>query len=932
MNQKLYGKSRKRALALSLGLALTGCDLFHEATDAEHVAKARAFLDKNDYRAGSIELKSALQKNPDNAEARRLLGEISVASGNGEAAEKELRKAVELGVAREAVVLYLAEALQLQGKNQQILNEIDASLSPDAKDRATLMAYRGDAWLAMNKPDKARAEYEQALAIDERSASAKLGMARLAVGTKNFDQAEQLIVDTLGADPNLAKAWSLKAEIEQAKGETESAEASYGKAIELGRIDYPDRARRALLRIELKKLDAAKEDIDRLKEVPGYFLGHYADGALKLAEGKYSEAQVAFDQSLKLNDKFGSALYFLALSHLHQNHLEQADTALSRFLAMFPGSVKGNQMMALVKFREKDFAAAKKFLAPVAQYLPEDIFTLKLMSSIEFALGNSDEGIEHLQKLAELEPDSPLTKARLGLSLIGAGETEKGLKALEVAVELDPDLVQADVYIALTQIRVRQFDKAQEVIDKLKAKMPDKALPLNLEGLMAIQRNDLDGARKNFQDALKLAPKDLTALNGLAQLALRNKELDLAVELFQTILRDHPKHIPALIALAEIQTLKGKWVETEDYLKQAVEANPEALGPRIVLARLYTRFGQASKAVTQLEEKRSDYGKNPEFLAALAEAQLAENSSARALETTKTLTAVAPTSALSHYLLARAQGENKDAKGMRASLEKSLQLDPKFFLSRLAMVRLLTQDQKPMEAEKYLAGLKKESPENPDVLESDGWFAMQQRRPRDAIIAYESALKKFPTSRLVVSLAQARLAAGEKESALETLADWIAKHPKDAYVRYVSAGLYMLIDRPTDAKTQLQAILEANPNNALVLNDLAWMLRKDDPQKGLEYAEKAVSLAPKSPAFLDTLAVILLDKGRPERALDVMQQAYVFDQKNPEIRYHLAVAYAKNARAEDARKILTELLNEKVQFKGQVEAQHLMKELSASKN
>src|SRR5690606_13839789 len=113
-----------------------------------------------------------------------------------------------------------------------------------------------------NKPDKARAEYEQALAIDERSASAKLGMARLAVGTKNFDQAEQLIVDTLGADPNLAKAWSLKAEIEQAKGETESAEASYGKAIELGRIDYPDRARRALLRIELKKLDAAKEDID----------------------------------------------------------------------------------------------------------------------------------------------------------------------------------------------------------------------------------------------------------------------------------------------------------------------------------------------------------------------------------------------------------------------------------------------------------------------------------------------------------------------------------------------------------------------------------------------------------------------------------------------------------------------------------------------
>src|SRR5690554_1972932 len=141
MNRKFSGKSRMHVLALSLGLVLTGCDLFHEATDVEHVEKAKEFLDKSDHQASIIELKSALQKNSSNAEARRLLGESYVSLCDGPSAEKELRRAMELGVVRESVLLSLAEALQLQGKSQQILDEIDAPLSLDAKTRATLMTY-----------------------------------------------------------------------------------------------------------------------------------------------------------------------------------------------------------------------------------------------------------------------------------------------------------------------------------------------------------------------------------------------------------------------------------------------------------------------------------------------------------------------------------------------------------------------------------------------------------------------------------------------------------------------------------------------------------------------------------------------------------------------------------------------------------------------
>ena len=374
--------------------------------------------------------------------------------------------------------------------------------------------------------------------------------------------------------------------------------------------------------------------------------------------------------------------------------------------------------------------------------------------------------------------------------------------------------------------------------------MPDKALPLNLEAMMSVQKNESDNARKYFEKALELAPKDLTALNGLAKMAFQEKNFDQAAELFQKILKDHPKHTPAVIALAEIQAIKGNIQKTEEYLKQAIESNPKALAPRLFLARLYTRFGQAQKAVTQLEDVRNEHEKNPEFLAALVEAQLDENSNGRVLETAKTLVEIAPKSPLSHYLLARAHAENRDAKSMRTSLEKSLELDPKFFRSRTVMVKLLTLEQKPVEAEKYLARLKKELPENPEVMGLEGWFAMQQRKPQEAAKAYKAAFEKFPSSGLVISLAQAQSMAGDKEASVKTLADWIERYPNDLPVRYISASLYMSLGRDDAAKTQLKGILEASPGNVPALNDLAWLLRKDNPGQALEYAEKAVSLAP----------------------------------------------------------------------------------------
>ena len=89
MNRNLTFRLTLVAAALAAGV-LTGCSEKPEAM----VASAKDYLAKNDRNAAIIQLKNALQQNPDLGEARLLLGKAQLQAGDLASAEKELRKAL----------------------------------------------------------------------------------------------------------------------------------------------------------------------------------------------------------------------------------------------------------------------------------------------------------------------------------------------------------------------------------------------------------------------------------------------------------------------------------------------------------------------------------------------------------------------------------------------------------------------------------------------------------------------------------------------------------------------------------------------------------------------------------------------------------------------------------------------------------------------
>ncbi|MEO8545622.1 MAG: tetratricopeptide repeat protein, partial [Burkholderiaceae bacterium] len=112
----------RRAMAASLLLALALVACSGEKPEAM-LASARDYMAKDDLKSAVIQVKNALQQNPDLAEARYILGVALLRSGDAVGAETELRKAMALNYPDEKVVPPLAQAMLAQGQSKKLIDE-----------------------------------------------------------------------------------------------------------------------------------------------------------------------------------------------------------------------------------------------------------------------------------------------------------------------------------------------------------------------------------------------------------------------------------------------------------------------------------------------------------------------------------------------------------------------------------------------------------------------------------------------------------------------------------------------------------------------------------------------------------------------------------------------------------------------------------------
>jgi predicted Zn-dependent protease len=123
-------------------------------------------------------------------------------------------------------------------------------------------------------------------------------------------------------------------------------------------------------------------------------------------------------------------------------------------------------------------------------------------------------------------------------------------------------------------------------------------------------------------------------------------------------------------------------------------------------------------------------------------------------------------------------------------------------------------------------------------------------------------------------------------------------------------------------------VLEQQPNNFMVANNLANLYADQHHPDALKMAKRAWKLNPKNINIIDTLGWMYVQNDKPEEGLRYLRDAQSRDSSSLEIQYHIAVALQKMKRYKEAKILLQKVLVSGKQFPGYSDAQVRLKQLS----
>ncbi|MET0101186.1 MAG: XrtA/PEP-CTERM system TPR-repeat protein PrsT [Sedimenticola sp.] len=909
----------------SLVLILVACSA--GMTDSQHLERAQAFLERGEIKAALIEAKSALEKNPENVRGRFLLGSLHFQLGNPEAAEKELLRARELGVADEAVLPVLSKALLRQGKHAEVLELPQNGISATAE--AEILMSKTYASLAEKQLERAAKFISRAQVLTPESGDVEVANAILLGYRKEIGAARDVLDGALKKSPGNARGWSLLGDMEARDNKLEEAEKAYTIAIENTPYDFYDRIKRSHTRIHLKRFAEAQQDIGVLKKrAPEDVSVNYLQGMLYFQQNMYEEAAVAFDLAVRKKSNYQPPLYYLSLSHLRLNNIAQAVQFGEAFLAANTASVSGRKLMATLSFLQKDYKRAEELIRPVVKSFGEDVYSLNLLSNILLKLGMTDEAIGLLRKVNDLDPDSSKAKLRLAAGLLSGGNRASGIEHLESVLESDPQFEQADILLVMHYLKHKELDKALAAAFDYQRRNPDNAMPFNLQGMIyRLMEKDVE-AWNAYQKARKLSPGDPAAIQSLAALSIKKENPGDARDYYQEILEHHPNHLSTLIKLAVLESLEDQVDQMVLRLQQAIKAHPGISEPRLILARHYLVNGEAQRVPELLNELPAEERRHPAVMDVLSTSQLARAEYAAAKDTLEKLIEIQPESGRMHFQLSKAYAGIGDKERSRIALDKAVRLSPKHVPARVEMTNILLLEGNIEEAEIHLKQLRSLAPDNPYLFRLESALAKINGDNEVALQKATQAFDKLPDRQTMLFLANLKWDFGDKEGAVLLQEQWVDDHPEDYISMIKLASAYSVANREEDSIGMYRKVLEKNGDDLIALNNLAWKLRNSSLDEALEFAKKANSIQPDSGPILDTLALLLFKGGEIEKASRAIRRALEKSPESPTIQYHSAMIDVQAGRKAAARSTLQNLLDNKMVFPEMEDARKLLEELS----
>lgn len=616
------------------------------------------------------------------------------------------------------------------------------------------------------------------------------------------------------------------------------------------------------------------------------------------------DAANASPEPAGVTGKRAQSYYHFALGHLYEESAEQygrpelAMQAIEQYklaITRDPDSDFLQNTLADTYFKLGRIREAIETEQRVLKSNPDNLQAHKLLGRVYLrSLGDTESGqqpgpmldlaIQEFQKIVQIEPNQVEDRLLLGQLYTLKHDPTDAKAQFEQARQIDPN--SEDVVLNLARLYGEQ-NKLPEAIGVLQSvPTDDRTFKIDLALAAAYdQSGKTKPAIAAYQDALNLQPDNLDAQRGLAEDLLTDDQPDAALKIFQGVTAQDPEDVHSFLRIAELERAQGHLKQAEaalDHAKTLSPDSPEVRYNEALVDEAQGHLDQAAQLLQQLadsthhdSEKYTSDEKNNRaiFLDRLAAVYRDQNKTDQAIAVYKEMIALGGDTAERGY-----QGEvdtYRDAKMLpeaTTAAQQAVQALPKNVDLQLTLAGQLVDTGKAKEgvaqAKAQLNGTKRDR-----VV----WLTLAQIFTR---------LHKWKDASSAIDQAQ-KLSSSKQETSL---------------IYFLRGALQERQKHIDAAEQQFRQSLALDPNNALTLNYLGYMLADHDQKlnEALQLIERAVKLDPENGAYLDSLGWVHYKLGQYELAEEALEKAIALMPKDPTVHDHLGEVYASTGHLQQA--------------------------------
>ena len=486
---------------------------------------------------------------------------------------------------------------------------------------------------------------------------------------------------------------------------------------------------------------------------------------------------------------------------------------------------------------------------------PELLFRL-MLAEISGQRGHINVAVKQYLEAAKLSRD-PKVIERAARIAVYARDDESAMEAAKLWSEIAPNSIEANQVAAAMNLRTGNIKQAhfhlEKVID-LSAEKGKRNTFMLITSLLGKER-DKQAALDVMEQLVATRQDNPDALYAYSQLALLVGDLDKAKSAALKVIKLKPDWADAYILYSNTLYREGKKAKALTELQFALEKVPGNIALRDYYARRLVdekRYGEAREQFKIILESAPG---NADAKYALALLSLQTNELDEANDHFQDLVKSGKRVHESSYYLGQIAEQQNDpqlaVQWYQIIGSGQYKLD--------AQIRIAMIDAK--------AGNIKKARERLNAIEADSLETEQRLLLAEGEILRE--VKKY-------------------QEAFDIYSEGLARMPDNVNILYARALTAEKIERIDVTFSDLEKIVELDPENTQALNALGYTLvdRTDRIKEGLAYIQKAYKSNPDDPAILDSLGWANYRLGNYQEALKYLRLAFE-GLKDAEIAAHL---------------------------------------------